>query len=382
MVPDMYDIGVVVGKFAPLTRGHINLIAQASLQAKKVIVVLSHDERWLLQQNPRDRKALAFKNRLRWLQQIYFDMEHVEIQYIIEDDIPEFPNGWAEYSRLLMDVINKASQKHIDSVVSKVFPLLYNHVGLRNIQRPTVAIFSSEIGYDANYAHYLPLVHHVVVDADRASVPISATKIRENLYQYWDYLPTLVRKEFTRKVVIIGTESSGKTTLVKNLAKYFNTSWVEEYGRVFCEKEIAGSEATLRSEDYPLIAYRHKELEETAMRTANRLCIVDTNALVTEYYHRLYEGVPNAIVSAIAASEHYDLVIILDPTVPWVNDGLRLNSDREKTTPFFEELLAEFPNQTPAGFTHRISDTDYYTRFNKVRDIIEQFSQQVGIGAC
>lgn len=373
----MYDFGVVVGKFAPLTRGHINLIAQASLQAKKVIVVLSHDERWLQEQNPRDQKALSFKNRLRWLQQTYSDMEHVEIRYIIEDAIPQFPNGWEAYSKLLMDVINTECQSFIEEQKRQ------HNVGvLYSANRPTVAIFSSEYGYDENYAKYLPLVQHEVVDADRTDVPISATKIRENLYENWDYLPSIVRKDFTKKVVVIGVESCGKTTLVKNLAKYFNTSWVEEYGRTFCETELAGSEDTLRSSDYPVIAYRHKELEEQAMRTANRLCIVDTNAFVTEYYHRLYEGTPNRIVSAIAADEQYDLVIILEPTVPWVDDGLRLNPDREKTKALFESMFDEFPNQAPPGRTHRITDADYHARFNQVRKIIQYFSEEVNMGRC
>lgn len=370
----MYDIGIVVGKFAPLTRGHINLITQASLQAHKVVVVLSHDDRWLQGQYARDRKALSFKNRLRWLQQIYSDMEHIDIDFIIENDIPEYPNGWEPYSRLLMGIVDKACQK---------FFVQHERVpGQSALQRPRVAIFSSELDYDDNYVKYLPLIDHVIVDAERTTVPISATNIRGDLYHYWDYLPSLVRKDFTKKVVIIGQESAGKSTMVKNLAKYFNTSWVEEYGRTFCETELAGSEATLRSEDYPLIAYRHKELEETAMRTANRLCIIDTNALVTEYYHRLYEGEPNTIVSAIAASEHYDLVIILEPTVPWVADGMRINSDRSKTTPLFEQLLEEFPNQTPEGYTHRVSVNDYGTRFNIVRNIINNFLNDVNKGKC
>lgn len=370
----MFDIGIVVGKFAPLTRGHINLITQASLQANKVVVVLSHDNRWLQDQRPRDRKALSFKNRLRWLQQLYADMKHIDIDFIIEDDIPEFPNGWSEYSRLLMGIVDKACQKF--------FVNSHHNPHKSSLQRPKVAIFSSELDYDDNYAKYLPLIDHVVVDAARTTVPISATNIREDLYRYWDYLPSLVRKDFTKKVVIIGTESTGKSTLVKNLAKYFNTSWVEEYGRTFCETELAGSEASLHSSDYPLIAYRHKELEETAMRTANRLCIVDTNAMVTEYYHRLYEGEPNAIVSAIAASEQYDLVIILEPTVPWVDDGLRINADRERTSKIFESILSEFPNQTPEGFTHRVSADNFETRFNIVRNLINNFSDSVNKGLC
>ena len=364
----MFDIGIVVGKFAPLTQGHISLINQASLQAKKVIVVLSHDERWLQQQSVRDQKALTFKNRLRWLQQHYADTPHVEISYIIEDDIPAYPNGWNEYCGMLRKIYMDA--------VQKTDPKLNGDVRVA----PTIAIFSSEIDYDRGYSTYLPELSHVVVDAHRSAVPISATKIRENLYGNWHYLPSIVRKDFTKRVVILGQESAGKSTLVKNLAKMFNTSWVEEYGRTYCMTELCGHEDTLRSDDYPIIAYRHKELEIQAMRSANRICIVDTNAFITEYYHRLYENVPNDIVSAIARNEHYDLVLVLEPTVPWVADGLRSNPEREKTSALFEQMKGEFPNQFPEGRTFFITSDSYKGRYDEAEEIIQTFINDVAKG--
>lgn len=369
----MFDIGIVVGKFAPLTLGHINLITAASTQAKKVIIILSHDQRWVDRQNPRDQRTLSLKNRLRWLQQTFSNTPHVDITYIDETDIPEFPNGWSEYCNLLRDIIEEASYSYIE----KQFATRGN---LAHPDRPSVAIFSSEVSYDPEYAKRLPLVNHVIVDSERTKVPISATMIRENLYNCWDYLPSIVRKDYTRKIVVLGTESSGKTTMVRNLAKLFNTSWVEEYGRTYCETVLAGSEETLRSSDYPLIAYRHKEFEEEAMRTANRVCIVDTNAFITEFYHRLYEGKRNNIVSAIAAEEQYDAVIILAPNVPWVDDGLRINSDRDRTSKLFEEMAKEFPNQFPEGRVITIGMESFSERLSTAYDFVNGIMNRINNG--
>ena len=368
----MFDIGLVVGKFAPLTQGHVNLITQASLQAKKVIVVLSHDQRWLDKQNPRDQKALTLKNRLRWLQQHYSDSEHIDVRYIIEDDIPEFPNGWEAYCGLLRKLYMEESHK------LKMPVDLSQNSCVR--KAPTVAIFSSELGYDKGYEQHLPEVSHVVVDANRTGIPISATQIREDLYGNWNYLPTIVRKDYGRRIVVIGTESCGKSVLVKNLAKRFNTSWVEEYGRTYCMQELCGSEASLRSDDYPIIAYRHKELELQAMRTANKICIIDTNAFVTEFYHRLYEDEPNEIVTAIAKAEQYDLVLVLEPTVPWVDDGLRSNPNREVTTQLFNDMKEEFPNQFPENRTFYIRADNYKQRFDDAVMIVEDFINDVAKG--
>lgn len=370
----MYKLGVVVGKFAPLTTGHINLITEAALQCERVIVVVSHDDRWLERQSPRDQKRLAMMNRVRWLQQTYCDMPHVDIAYINEGDfdIPEFPNGWEKYCSVLEDSILQYAQER--------------EIQFDPITRGQIALFSSEVDYDEKYKQYLSTsITHVVVDAERTGVPISATKIRESLYDNWEYLPSVVRRDYTLRVVVMGTESTGKTTLVKNLAKLFNTSWVEEYGRVYCETVLCNSELTLRSDDYPLIAYRHKELEEQAMRTANRVCIIDTNAFITEFYHRLYEHKPNAIVSAIAHAEHFDLAIILDTNVPWVDDGLRVNSDRSKTQDLFDQMSVEFGycpftegGSSPAANIVWIKNNGYGTRFRlaekEVRKLLANFN--------
>ena len=370
----MYDYGYVVGKFAPLTRGHIMLINQAATKAKKVIVVLSHDQRWVDAQKPRDREVLSLKNRLRWLQQTFAQDKHIEIAVIDESEIPQYPNGWEAYAGMLGKLING----HLAEDKS----LMY--LGTRKVEMgfqrtaKTAAIFSSEVDYDENYKKYLPYVSHEVVDAHRTTMPISATKVREDLYANWEYLPSIVRRDYTRKVVILGTESTGKTTLVRALAKYFNTSWVEEYGRVYVETELAGSEATLRSTDYPLIAYRHKHLEEKAMRSANRICLVDTNALITEFYHRLYEGCSNPVVSAIARSENYDLVIILRDNVPWVNDGMRSNPDRTKTWDLFQDMLVEYPNQTPE-YTYTIESDNFNKRYLEAVSIIDDYMSNYNI---
>lgn len=365
----MYDCGFVVGKFAPLTRGHIMLINQAATQAHKVIVVLSHDQRWVDAQRPRDRQVLALKNRLRWLQQTFAQDKHIEIEVIDESEIPQYPDGWQAYTGLLRTIIDK----HLGSTVDDPYPNFVD-ISKLNLHRKakTAAIFSSEIDYDKNYAKYLPFVSHVVVDAQRSTMPISATKVREDLYANWEYLPSIVRKDYTRRIAVLGTESTGKTTLVRALAKYFNTSWVEEYGRTYVETELAGSEATMLSSDFPLIAYRQKDLEEKALRTANRICLVDTNAFITEFYHRLYIGYSNPIVSAIAKEEHYDMVLVLSDNVPWVADGLRCNEDRTRTRELFKSMLLEYPNQTPE-YTYFIEADNYQERYLKAVAAIEDY---------
>lgn len=347
----MFKNGIVIGKFAPLTRGHINLINIAACQCEHLKVILSYDQRWVDQQNVRDRKRLGLKNRKKWLLDTYKELKHISIHVIDESEIPPFPHGWEEFANLI--------KPHIEE---------------------DCAIFSGEPEEMDHLQKFLPEITPVIVDSNRTRVPISATMVRNNIYTYWDYLPSIVRKDYTIRVCLIGQESTGKSTMAMMLGKLFNTSWTEEYGRTYSEQEVYMDESLLSSSDYPKIAYRNKELEEAALRSANKIVFIDTNAFITEYYHRLYEGYENPIVTAIAHSEDYDYVIHLAPTVKWVDDGLRVNSDRSITSPFFDNLLVQFPNQLPKGRTLYIDSDNYLDRFTQAVQFADKILKTVEQG--
>jgi HTH-type transcriptional repressor of NAD biosynthesis genes len=317
-----FEEGLVVGKFAPLTMGHINLINKAATACRKLTVALCYDDKFLNNQSPRDKKVLTLKNRMIWLKQTFADMPHIKIVMIDETNLPVYPNGWAGYANLLRGIYK-------DNVIPE-----------------GTAIFSSEIEYIKGYETNVSELTHVIVDNNRNEVPISATMVRENLYQNWHLIPSCVRQAYALKVCVIGTESSGKSTLIKAMVKLFNTSWVEEYGRNYCLTKVGGDEKLLSSIDYEKIAFAHKAEEEKALSTANKLSFIDSNAFVTEFYHRLYEGYKNTVVTSIAANEEYDLVIYMTDETTWVDDGLRVNGgSRSETKELFEDMLEEFPNQ-------------------------------------
>ena len=93
-----------------------------------------------------------------------------------------------------------------------------------------------------------------------------------------------MQKYYTKKICIVGTESCGKSTLVRNLAKYFNTSFVEEAGRVVCEE--VGLE-NMQEADYFEILFKHKMLEKEMLDKANKVLLIDTDSLITLYYYNM-----------------------------------------------------------------------------------------------
>lgn len=297
--------GWLVGKFAPITTGHIYFISMASTLVKKLTVVLSYRDGLF------SEDYLSWKKRMLYLKTVFKDIPHIEIQSVDETNVSAYPNGWSEWAELVKQVIPSDAKY----------------------------VFSSEPSYTEGFNTYFPNCEHVVVDNNRDFENISATMVRNDPMKYWSYMPSIVRQELVKRVAVIGTESCGKSTLVKYLAKLFQTSWVEEYGRTFCEQDMCMDERLLSFENYGTIAARRYEQEQEAARTANRILFADTNAFITNFYCKLYEGRENPVVSNFEAMEKYDLVIFLTDDVDWVDDGLRINSDREKTRNLMHEML-------------------------------------------
>lgn len=167
----IFDEALIVGKFAPITKGHINFIRKSSIGTKKLKVVLCFDEKWLGRQDEHHQKILTLENRLGWLKEIFKDDENIDVTFIDETNLKPYPNGWAEYTDLLRGTFGGTIPKN-------------------------TAIFSSEIEYDDGYKTHLPELSHVVVDPERKAVPISATMIRKDTKKHWEYIPECVQRHY------------------------------------------------------------------------------------------------------------------------------------------------------------------------------------------
>lgn len=336
------SIGFLTGKFAPLHTGHIYFISKAATMVDKLYVVLSYDGKRF-----KDDPRLSLKNRLLWLKTTFKDLPHIIVTFVDETDCRPYPDGWGDWAALMKGALLKFNVTNVDK------------------------IFSSEPEYTEGFNKYWPEAEHVIVDAERKEVNISATEIRANPFKFWSYMPSIVRQHYVKKVCIIGTESCGKTTLTKYLAKIYQTSWVEEYGRKFCEQDMCMDESLLQFNDYALIASRRYEDEVQATKTANKVLFADTNAFVTNFYCKLYEGNTHPLVEEYELLEQYDLTLLLDSDVEWVADGLRVNKDRDKTDELFRSMLTLQTRPETFGKLVRISGT-YSERLEKAIKIIDE----------
>lgn len=331
-----YKIGMYGGSFNPLHLGHVNNIIVAASQCERLYVVLSITN---------DNKEIDHRERFMWLKNITFDMPNVEVFEIYDTNNSKEKYDWQKGAN---DI-----KQHIGEKIDVVFS--GDDYKGKNIW---------ETLYPESEIVYIP----------RSNIDISSTKIRSNPYKYFEYLPNCVRKYYTKKVCIVGTESCGKTTLVRNLAKYFNTTHVEEAGRYICDD--AGGIDNMQPYHYFEILFKHKQLEAEALKNANKILLIDTDALITLYYYKLGFEETNELNSAfeniargISVLNQYDLYIFLEPDVKWVQDGTRTYGE-EDVRKKNNEKLKEILKQNNISY---VSVTgDYLERYEKSKELIEE----------
>lgn len=184
------------------------------------------------------------------------------------------------------------------------------------------AVFTSE-EYGDDFAHFLG-VEHFLVDKERYKFPISGTEIRENVYKHWDMLSEKMKHNLVKRVAIMGPESVGKSTMAERLAKHFNTNFVEEYGRTVYENN--GNKIDFS--DFVPISIGRQNLENEAIKKANKILFCDTEDITTYlflkmYFPDFYLLLEEWFLMAIRNKPKYDVYILLKPDCEAIQDGTR-----------------------------------------------------------
>ena len=289
--------GIVFGTFAPMHQGHINLIQRAKKQCDKVVVVVSG-----YSGDRGDLIGLDVQRRFRYAREVFADDELVEVVKVVEDTIPKYPKGWSEWLKLLKQ----------ETKLSDLSECIF---------------FVSE----SEYADTLKGLGYQVALSER-KFGISATMIRENPLTHWNYIAFPFRRHFTKKVLILGSASNGKTTLTKDLGLFFNAPVSLEYARKYqLENNVRDEELVPKDYFYLLLGQYDQTSKIIDGKYNNGLVIADTNSVVTkayfDYYHPFASGVDvdafEKLFESIVRKEDWDLILFVEPTGDYVDDGFR-----------------------------------------------------------
>lgn len=323
MEPKTKTTGLVLGKFYPLHKGHIHLIQSARKQVDnlKVLVCSLKSE------------TIPGELRFNWMQQTFPDLD----VFHLTDENPQYPeedtNFWEIWKRSIC----------------------------KFIPNPIDFVFTSE-NYGDRLASELN-AKHICIDINRNTFPISGTEIRENPLKNWEQIADAAKSYFVKKIVIYGPESTGKTTLSKQLADYFKTQWIPEFAREYLENKNAPVELS----DIPEIAKGQINLEEEVIKKANRFLICDTDLLVTKVYSEHYYNTCPDWIREIAYNREYALHLLTNNDIPWVSDPLRDRGDRR------EEMFLLFKTEIEkAKRPYKLISGDFENRFRQAVRILEE----------
>jgi HTH-type transcriptional repressor of NAD biosynthesis genes len=293
--------GMVLGKFMPPHLGHVYLVDFARSYVSDLTVVVG-----TLAREPIDGEL-----RARWMRELFPTTRVVHLTDENPQEPHEHPQFWDIWRESLLRVLPG---------------------------RPDY-VFASEM-YGERLARELD-AEWIPVDVGRTIVPVSATAIRADPLGHWRYIPRCVRPHFVRRVCVVGPESSGKTTLASALARHFGTTWVPEYARTLLERrgDSTPASAPVRPEDMMRIVRGQVASEEALAPDADRVLIVDTDALTTLLWSDLLFGRHDLALDEAAAHHTHDLHLLCQPDIAFVPDVVRY-AERERPA-FFDRLRSE-----------------------------------------
>lgn len=287
--------GLVLGKFMPPHNGHVYLIDFARHYAEKVTIYVDS-----LASQP-----ISGSLRAAWLRQMFPD---VRVQHP-DSENPQYPHEHPNFWQIWKESLLRAADGSVDY------------------------LFASE-DYGAKLAEVLGATF-VPVDIKRSTVPISGTEIREDPLAHWQHLPRIVRPHFAKRVCVFGPESTGKSTLTTNLANHFNTIAVPEYARTHIEMRNGEIDAG----DIPLIARGQIASEDALAFGANRILFCDTDLLTTTIWSDWLFNSCEQWIREEAERRTYDLYLVTDVDVPWVEDQVRYLPEERRS--FFDLCIGQ-----------------------------------------
>ncbi|MEU4172650.1 AAA family ATPase [Streptomyces sp. NPDC026665] len=313
-----YRHGLVLGKFYPPHAGHHHLVRTALARCERLTVLVC----------AASVESVPLADRVEWMREAH---PEAEVVGAVDDHAVDLhdPAVWDAH----MAVFRTA------------------------VPEPVDAVFTSE-SYGAELARRFGAAE-VTVDLDRTTYPVSGTAVRKDPVGSWTFLGPGVRAALTRRVVVLGAESTGTTTLSRALAAHYRarggvwseTGWVPEYGRTFSEEKLAAlrvtdpgadwAEVEFSSEEFPVIARRQDDDEQRAARRGSPVLFCDTDSFATAIWHERYLGSPSPEVAAVAERTSRHLYLLTDHEgVPFEDDGLRDSPDLRPwmTGRFREEL--------------------------------------------
>ena len=239
--------------------------------------------------------------------------------YHFDKEVPQEPSEHPNFWNIWKDILQSYLDPNMETIV-----------------------FASE-PYGMKVAEILN-AQFIPVDIKRDLFPVSGTLVRSDIEKNWNNIIPEMRKHLTKTVTLFGAESTGKTTVSKQLAYDLGGQWVTEYARVYLETH--GNDIT--DDKLRDIARGQYAQDKSVLDAAYKPWIIrDTDLLTTLGWNRVLGNDPIRIRNLELHTikplwQPSDLYILLDDSIPFEQDGTRYGDGvRQTDTAFWEEILID-----------------------------------------
>lgn len=363
------DVGIVFGSFAPLHQGHLDLIMRAKKENSggALVIVCGYD-------GDKGEPMMPHSKRYRYVREFFADDDLVAVYAINDTESmrPQYPNGWPSW----MEEFNKIFDKAVEAE-KKVYDAPTGKCVMEFRGKRTWYV-----GDETYYDDLTDMLGEEAVLVDRiADNPISATMIRQNPIKHWDKITFPFRRVFSTNILITGTASEGKSTMVTDLGKYFNAPHSHEWPRDYMEESCV-SDWELDSADFLAFLdgqYRHNK--ECINSPGNHgIFFADTDSLVTNMYAQYYSRDKSCILTEeeyetkikpvayeYARKSRWDKIFCVVPHGVFVDDHSRFMAhagmkERQELFDILKQSLIDVGDWDKVV----ILDGDYYQNFMTV----------------
>lgn len=342
--------GLIIGKFWPFHEGHEYLISSAFAIADSVDILVSDVECESYTLNTRVVDIYSFVTDTLGLS---------NSQLRIKASIDTSPK--TEFDAREVAISEAFWQYWLDEIEG-AFAHDYDYV------------FSSD-AYGEELAKRLN-AKWIPVDPQREAYQISGTEIRHQVFRQFDHLSGYAKPRFTKRIAIVGPESSGKSTLTHTLTYYLKTYGINciaipEFGRTLSE----AVKHDMTEEDFEIIA-KMQWHQVTDAQTSGKVPIIvsDTEAFTTYQFLDIYdvgdEHFRSSFYRQYVEYDEYDHYFLLPPDLDWTDDGERKVESLQIRKQMFHEMEQHL-KQNNRPYT-RLDEIDLGTRCAAILDWVEQ----------
>ena len=319
----------VFGKYLPFHKGHEAMIKFALTQCDFLSVLICCS----------NKENISGEIRKSWIVNSFPDQQKLSVE-IFDYREEELPN-------------TSVSSHEVSKIWAAQFKILFPDHTL---------LITSEL-YGEYVADYMK-IKHIPFDQERNLVPISASAIRNNLSENWKYLSDKVKYFYVRKIVILGSESTGKTTLTKKLAQYFKAASVLETAR-----EIIKDSQNFSLKDLYEVATSHAEKITKEIEGEHHLLIIDTDVHITQSYANYRFGKMLELTEDIYRVNKGDLYLYLCADAEYIQDGTRLEEQQRN---LLDQSHRDILKKHNVSFYEITGSWD--NRYEKSVELIKKFS--------